>query len=135
MAAAATAKAPTAAPVGTNSTSYTLVGGDVGSTILVTVTANNSAGQASADSAATGIVQNSSLAPTTPVLDDFNRPDGVVGPNWSLIRPSNACAAMNISSNSAVNPSTTLFAWNYWNAATFGPNCEAYVTVKHLRRR
>jgi hypothetical protein len=36
---------------------------------------------------------------------------------------------MNISGNAAVNSSTSLFAWNYWNVSNFGPNCEGYVTV------
>ena len=36
---------------------------------------------------------------------------------------------MNVSGNAAVDSSTSLFAWNYWNAANFGPDCEAYVTV------
>ena len=36
---------------------------------------------------------------------------------------------MNISNNAAVNSSTSLFAWNYWNAANFGPDSEAYMTV------
>ena len=36
---------------------------------------------------------------------------------------------MNVSGNAAVDSSTTAFAWNYWNAASFGPDCEAYVTI------
>ena len=36
---------------------------------------------------------------------------------------------MNVAGNAAVNSAPSLFAWNYWNAANFGPNCEAYVTV------
>jgi len=39
-------------------------------------------------------------------------------------------AVMNISANAAVDSSTTAFTWSYWNAASFRPNCEAY-----LRRR
>ncbi len=42
---------------------------------------------------------------------------------------------MNDHRQRAADLSTTLFAWNFWNAATFGPNCEAYVTVQTLRRR
>ena len=36
---------------------------------------------------------------------------------------------MNVSGNAAVDASATQFAWNYWKPASFGPNCEAYVTV------
>ena len=37
---------------------------------------------------------------------------------------------MNIASNAAVDSSGTVFAWNYWKAASFGPNAEAYVTIQ-----
>ena len=67
-------------------------------------------------------------APTTPVLDNFNRSNGPVGSSWSLIK-STGVASMNVSGNTAVDASTTLYAWNYWNAATFGTDAEAYVTV------
>ena len=101
---------------------------DVGSTIVVAVTGTNSAGSAGpVNSAATAVI-NSSLAPTTPVLDNFNRADGPAGANWSLIRPT-GFVAMNVSANAAVDPSSTNYAWNYWNSANFGPNAEAYVTV------
>ncbi len=107
---------------------YTLTGADVGSTIRVTVTATNTAGSAGpVSSAATGVV-TAVLAPTTPVLDGFNRANGGVGAGWSLIRPT-GFAAMNVSGNAAVDASGSLFAWDYWNAASFGPDCEAYVTV------
>ena len=36
---------------------------------------------------------------------------------------------MNVAGNAAVDSSASLFAWNYWNAANFGPDSEAYVTV------
>jgi hypothetical protein len=62
------------------------------------------------------------------VLDAFNRANGGAGSNWSLIRPT-GFATINVSNNAAVDSSTSLFAWNYWNAANFGPDSEAYVTV------
>ena len=37
---------------------------------------------------------------------------------------------MNISSNGAVDSSSSQFAWNYWKPSTYGPNCEAYATVR-----
>ena len=58
--------------------------------------------------------------PTTPVLDDFNRANGGVGANWSLIKPS-GFAAMKIVGNAAADNSTSQFAWDYWNASSFGP--------------
>jgi hypothetical protein len=36
---------------------------------------------------------------------------------------------MNVSNNQAVDSSSTLYAWNFWNASTFGPDSEAYATV------
>jgi hypothetical protein len=76
------------------------------------------------------IVQHSTAAigATTPVLDNFNRANGGAGANWSLIRPT-GFASMNVSGNAAVDSSSSLFAWNSWNPASFGPDCEAYVTV------
>jgi hypothetical protein len=117
--------------VGATGSTYLLGAGDVGSTIVVVVTATNSVSSASAPSAATAVVAASSgIGPTTPVLDNFNRANGGVGANWSLIRPS-GFAGMNVLSNAAVDASATLFTWDFWNAATFGPDAEAYVTVAH----
>jgi hypothetical protein len=64
----------------------------------------------------------------TPILDTFNRANGAAGSNWSLIAPT-GFAAMNVSGQTAVDSSTTKFAWSYWNVASFGPNVEAYCTV------
>ena len=36
---------------------------------------------------------------------------------------------MNVASSGAVDSSTSLYAWNYWNPATFGPDAEAYATI------
>ena len=92
-------------------------------------TATNSAGSVSVSSVVTGVVvAGSSLAPSTPVLDDFNRANGPVGAGWSLIRPT-GFASMNVLGNAAVDSSSSLFTWDYWNATSFGPDSEAYVTV------
>ena len=61
------------------------------------------------------------------MFDNFNRANGGAGANWSLIRPT-GFSALNVSGNAVVD-ARHLFSWNYWNAATFGPNAEAYVTV------
>ena len=115
--------------VGATGSSYVLVGADVGSTVRVNETATNTAGSASASSTTTAVVSAAAtLVPTTGVLDTFNRANGGVGTNWSLIKPT-GYAVMNIAGNAAVDSSSTAFAWNYWNAASFGPDSEAYVTV------
>ena len=93
---------------------------------MVVVTGTNPSGSSSAASAATTVV--GWLAPVTPILDAFNRANGAAGSNWSLIAPS-GFGAMNVSGQAAVDSSTTKFAWNYWNAASFGPNVEAYCTI------
>ena len=109
----------------TNAT-YTITKVDIGLTLAVVVTGTNSAGNARAASAATGIVP---YAPTTPVLDNFNRANGSVGSNWTVMH-AGSFSTMNIANNVAVNPgSASQYAWNYWNPATFGPDVEAYATV------
>jgi hypothetical protein len=115
---------------GAAASSYTVVNADVGSTLRVTVTATNSSGSASAGSSASVVVPAPppSIGPTTPLLDDFNRAAGPVGANWTVLR-SGSFAPMNIASGVAVDSSSTLFAWNYWNPVSFGPDAEAYATV------
>jgi hypothetical protein len=95
-----------------------------------TVQATDAAGNTATDSYSWVISGNANAGPTTPVLDNFNRANGAVGSNWSNIRPTTGFAAMNVSASGAVDASSTQFAWNFWNAATFGPNVEAYVTVR-----
>ena len=115
---------------GASGARYTVTSADTGFfTINATVTATNTAGTASATSTPTAIVANvPSLAPTTPVLDNFNRSNGPAGPNWSLLRPTGV-TAMKISNNAAVDSSTSAFAWDYWNPSPFGPDSEAYATI------
>ena len=113
---------------GATGLSYVLAAADVGSTVRVNETATNSAGSSSAATAASAVV-SAGLAPTTPVLDNFNRANGPVGTGWSLIKPT-GFAVMNIASSAAVDSSGTAFAWNYWKTASFGPNAEAYVTIQ-----
>ncbi len=120
------------APAGlcTSPTTQTFTGLSVGGHTF-TVTAIDAAGNTSSDSYSWTVTP--SAGPTTPVLDNFNRPNGAVGPNWSLIRPS-GFAALKISANAAVDNSPSQYAWDYWNAASYGPDCEAYVTVKTFGR-
>lgn len=65
--------------------------------------------------------------PTTSVLDDFNRSN--VGPplggNWSVVYN---LTGFTIVSNHIEPGGSALTCGEYWNAATFGPDCEAYIT-------
>ena len=120
---------------GATSASYLVASADVGSTLVAAVTGTNSGGNAQATSTATGVVPPPSSGfpptppPTTPVLDTFNRANGSVGSNWTVMH-AGSFSTMNIANNVAVNPgSASQYAWNYWNPATFGPDVEAYATV------
>ena len=64
--------------------------------------------------------------PTTPILDNFNRADGGVGSNWTDGPDGGTYGGMNISGNVCVTASGD--SWDYWNAATYGPDCEVYLT-------
>jgi len=110
---------------GATASSYTIQATDAGSTLEVVVTGSNSAGSSQATSAPTSLVAK---PPTSPVLDNFNRANGGAGSKWTVIK-STGFALMNVSGNTAVDSSTTNYAWNYWNAASFGPDVEAYITV------
>jgi hypothetical protein len=118
---------------GQTSSTYTVVSGDVGFTLEVTVTATNTGGSTPATSNPTAVVTSGGGGgggggPSTPILDNFNRANGGAGSNWSVMKPT-SFALMNISNNQAVDSSSTLYAWNFWNASTFGPDSEAYATV------
>ncbi len=63
------------------------------------------------------------------MLDNFNRANGPVGSNWTDIH-AGSFSTMNIQNSVAVDPaSASGYAWNYWNASTFGPDVEAYTTI------
>ncbi len=59
--------------------------------------------------------------PTTPVLDDFNRPNGPIGSPWV-----DDVAHLAIDNN--VLTETCCSATTVWNGGTFGPDQEAFVT-------
>jgi hypothetical protein len=112
---------------------YTPLLADVGSTLLVQVTASNTAGTtgpiaSTPTSSISPAIGPAGSAPSTPILDTFNRANGAAGGNWGTMRPS-GFATMNISGNAAVDSSASLFAWNYWKVAAFGPDVEAYATI------
>ena len=66
--------------------------------------------------------------PTTPLLDNFNRADnaGPPSPSWSLF-PAPASKHLHIVGNQVTGFSGA--SADYWNASTFGPDSEAWVTV------
>jgi len=66
--------------------------------------------------------------PTTSVIDNFNRADAAnLGANWSTFwgDPTNT-----IVTNQAVG--STGWRGNYYNVGTYGPDCEAYLTLTAL---
>jgi hypothetical protein len=115
---------------GAGAQTYTPLAADVGSTLAVQVTAASTSGSAQASSPATAVV-TSAPDPVTPVLDDFNRPDGA-GP------PSSSWTHMPVFSTSPTNDlyitqhevtSPAGVSADYYNAQQFGPASEVYVTV------
>ena len=65
--------------------------------------------------------------PRDPVLDNFNRANGPIGPNWGQIFGGFVDFA--ISGSEALDPSASSFAWDFWAALQFGPDSEAYATI------
>jgi hypothetical protein len=59
------------------------------------------------------------------VLDNFNRPDGDLGPNWAGNTWAFSILSNRLVADGASNPA-------YWNPATFGADQEAYVTISTL---
>lgn len=64
--------------------------------------------------------------PTTSVLDDFNRPDGPLGVNWTNGIRAGAPDTVVINTNKANTDTGLGTAW--WNAASFGPSSEVFAT-------
>jgi hypothetical protein len=110
---------------------YTSTAADVGSTIGVTVTASNSAGSATAAAAPVGPITSApaSSGPQAPILDTFNRANGPLGANWATVY--GGFLDFVVSANQIVSSSSG-YAWDYWAAQQFGPDSEAYATIKGL---
>lgn len=71
--------------------------------------------------------------PTTGVLDNFNRANATtLGTNWSVLVAYGSDGDMGISSNAAYNPDAGVYSYMYWNPATYGPDCECYLTLTTL---
>ena len=69
--------------------------------------------------------------PTQPVLDDFNRADGGLGANWAgnLIVQFSGTGANSVITSSQNTSNGTDAVGLSWTTGTFGPDCEAYITV------
>lgn len=67
--------------------------------------------------------------PTRGILDNFNRANGAVGPNWAGL-PSPTSGAFRIFANHAevFNPGSM-----WWTPSSFGANQEAYLTFTQIR--
>jgi len=63
----------------------------------------------------------------TSVLDDFNRANGAVGASWSKIWSGDT--ALTIISNAVANDGSASWSNGGWNVATFGADCEVYLTL------
>ena len=64
--------------------------------------------------------------PTTGLIDDFNRAnDSTLGANWTADPLTRGLASCSITSNEA----SGVIDDDWYNAATYGPDCEAYVDL------
>lgn len=77
----------------------------------------------------TSSCNNTIVFPLTPILDNFTRANGTLGPNWTSVWDD---AAVRIVSNAAATTIATgafeSSGW-YWNLNTFGPDAEVYATM------
>ncbi len=92
------------------------------------VSATDAAGNVASDSYTWTITASQpSPGPGQNVLDDFNRPDGPAGANWAIVY--GGFTSFLVSSNQALDSSTSVYAWMYWQPQQFGPDSSAFATV------
>ncbi len=110
--------------------SYTALSADVGSTLLVTVTASNSTGITPTSSTASAVVA-SAAEPQTPLLDNFARANntGPPGPNWTHMVVSSTSSTNDLFITKQQVTGRSGSNADFWNPQTFGPNSEVWVTV------
>jgi hypothetical protein len=76
-----------------------------------------------------------SAFPTNPVIDNFNRPSGILGLNWNYSNTSRVRIQHYPASNSdgvvQVRDSNSV-DWAFWRSAQFGANQEAYFTFSKV---
>jgi hypothetical protein len=73
--------------------------------------------------------------PTTGILDNFDRANAAnLGANWSLFHAwaGGSSSSFGISSNTVYNDNTSDWVDMYYNPATYGPDCECYLTLSTL---
>src|ERR1700722_2337114 len=119
------------APIsGATEGSYTALSEDVGSTLVVEVTARNSVGMGQVSSARRAVVV-AAVGPLTPLLDNFARPNntGPPGPNWTHMTVSSSSATNNLFITKGEVTGDAGTNADYWNPQEFGPNSEVWVTV------
>jgi len=63
--------------------------------------------------------------PSTPVIDNFNRANGALGAPWQV-----DVAGLSVSSNALTQ--TSGYGFPIWSGSTFGPDQEAYITIKTI---
>ncbi len=119
-----------AAIAGATASSYTALSADVGSTLIVTVTASNVAGSTAASSTASGVVA-SAAGPQTPLLDNFARADntGPPGPNWTHMLVSSTSSTNDLFVTKQQITGRSGSNADFWNPQTYGPNSEVWITV------
>ncbi|HYM79931.1 MAG TPA: PQQ-dependent sugar dehydrogenase [Candidatus Limnocylindria bacterium] len=66
--------------------------------------------------------------PTTAVLDNFNRANGGIGPNW--VDPAYGLSGVSINNNALQH--TCCYQAPVWSPTSFGPDQEAYITITNL---
>jgi hypothetical protein len=115
---------------GATEPSYTALSEDVGSTLVVEVTATNSVGLVQLSSAASAAVV-AAAGPLTPLLDNFARPNntGPPGPNWTHMIVSSSSSTNNLFITKGQVTGDAGTNADYWNPQEFGPNSEVWVTV------
>ena len=67
--------------------------------------------------------------PTTPILDDFNRPDEGPPPSASWTTPTDQNGVRVVSNRAQVQAGASSEGFAAWTASTFGPDCEVYCDV------
>lgn len=67
--------------------------------------------------------------PTTSVLDTFTQADGPLSANWTAGVDASQIAAPTVVSNAAKGGTNGGPNEAYWNVATFGADCECYLTL------
>lgn len=91
----------------------------------VFLTADDGNGGVAHDTLVVTVTDSALVFPTSGVLDDFDRADGALGGAWV-----GNTGGFAVAESSLVE--TTGDGWAVWDGGTFGPEQEAYVTMRHV---